>query len=746
MKRLLAVIICATLFPLPATAEPIPVQSGEHAAFSRIVTPLRDAEWSVAQDGRKVTLQYVGVSDTFDISEVFDLIPRDRIQSVQTNAGELTLSLNCDCAVSAVTERGAFVVIDVADDRAALESPERMVAGVDQTTTTEPDATARQNAPFVPKRPPSADREPSGWQPDIIPPGNIAAVDALQRRLAQELKTATRRGVLSPNRGNQNQAPAASWPADAPSRKGDQTVTQSPPDPVPPRNLGNLRISTSRDLPRTFRDLTEITNQEGQVCPPNSTLAVATWGDDRPFAEQIVQARQGLFGEFDRINPKAAKRLAQTYLYFGFGAEAREVLRLDPLVTEKSPLLLTMARIVDGDAVPPKNALSDLIECRGDAALWSTLVAPIPPAGALPKSDDALRTLSGLPRHLRVLLAPKLHSVLLAYGDPAGAATALRILERVPGELDSAARIALAKGKLERGDTDQAAEALAEVVQENAEQSPTALIALVNTKLKQKKPISVETSRLVDAYAQELRGTALGPEFERIQILALAQSGQFDAAFSQLSNSRDLPESVAPQVLALLTKDASDIVFLEHALGRRPQDISASPQNAVLALGNRLLALGFASDAELALSVLPSPPRQPEHKMLSAKISLAMGKPFRAQAELLNLDDETANRLRADAKRMSGAHDEAHVLYDQINSPQEAKETAWLSEDWRSLTDLETPAFGPAAVLPRSPGASAETDGMLARTSALLEQSVQARETMSELLNSDAVQLGGPSE
>jgi len=84
---------------------------------------------------------------------------------------------------------------------------------------------------------------------------------------------------------------------------------------TPDRVLANLRISTSRDLPETFRDLSEITSIQGQVCPPDSMLAISTWGDARPFAEQIAQARHGLFGEFDRIDPDIALKLAKTYLY-----------------------------------------------------------------------------------------------------------------------------------------------------------------------------------------------------------------------------------------------------------------------------------------------------------------------------------------------------------------------------------------------------------------------------------------------
>jgi len=516
---------------------------------------------------------------------------------------------------------------------------------------------------------------------------------------------------------------------------------------LPDPDLANLRISTSRDLPKTFRDLSEITSIQGQVCPPDQMLAVANWGDGRPFADQLAEARQGLFGELDRVDTDVAIKLARTYLYFGFGAEAGETLKLLPKGDEEAAYLRTLASIMDGGDALDQNPLSGLTECEGETALWAALVAPMPPEGALPPADTALRTLNALPSHLRLLLAPKLHRVLLAYGNPDGASATLRSLERLPGDLTPAAKVAEAKGNLEKGKTEKGTQQLAEVAQGNAAQSPKALIALVDAKLKAKQPISAETAQLVEAYAQELRQSELGPDLRRVQILSLAQSGQFDAAYEKLDaqdTTEDIPlaAGLKQQVLRNLTANANDIVFLDHALDQDMQALADLPQKDALDLVQRLIDLGFPVEAERVLGTLPTLPRQKDRQLVSAKVSLAMRKPFRAQAELLNVDGPDADRLRADAKRMAGDHEEAHALYEELDITQDATETAWLASDWRSLIEQQTPTFGPAAALSASE-VDAET-GMLARTSSLLGQSSATRETLQNLLSAEDLKVPPP--
>ncbi|MGJ8616828.1 MAG: hypothetical protein ACSHWS_08280, partial [Sulfitobacter sp.] len=88
------------LWSIPATAEPAFVQSGEHVGFTRLVTKVAgEGRWHIEQKDRKVTLRLEGHSDGFDTSRVFDLIPRDRVERIESDRGALTLYLGCDCRV-----------------------------------------------------------------------------------------------------------------------------------------------------------------------------------------------------------------------------------------------------------------------------------------------------------------------------------------------------------------------------------------------------------------------------------------------------------------------------------------------------------------------------------------------------------------------------------------------------------------------------------------------------------------------
>lgn len=741
-------IICAIIWPFQILADPVIVQSGEHANFSRLVAPLQGNNWTARQSGREVVITYTGFGDGFDTEQIYDLIPRDRIADVTASASALTLTIGCDCAVSARTERDLFIVVDVADTKADLETPSALLK-LTERDQAEP-GRALTSLPLEYRNEALFDGSSNlSWNMEALPQSDPTLITALQDRLSLELKTATNRGLLS--RNTLLHAPAehsVRQKTEAPTEPAERV--KEPKEPAfleQTKELANLRISTSRDLPRTFRDLSEILGDQGQVCLPDDAIDVRNWGDDRPFAMQIAELRANLFGEFDRVDHRVVKRLAQTYIYFGFGAEALDILRLLPNHGDEAGHLTTLAQIVDSGRIPSRNAFAGMTECGGETALWAILVAPVPPKGALPTPDQALRTLDALPRHLRVLLAPKLHGILLAYGNPSAAAKTLRSIERLSDELPAAAKVAQAKGNLENGKVDIGKDQLREVAQTNADQTPLALIALVDAKLREDQPIDPETAQLLEAFAKELRDGDLGPELRRVHILALAQSGQFDEAFGKHDSFQDpKSEMLGRQLLEKLIKQAGDIEFLDHALRRSTAEIARLPQQDLLALARRFLDLGFVVEAERAMAGLPPLPRQPRKQLLAAEISLALRKPFRARADLLELEGEAADRLRADAKRMSGLHDEAHAIYDALGATQEASDTAWLANDWRNLMPNESPVFGATAALPPTPAQLPDANGSLTRSATLIEQSVEVRATLQELLRDSDLQVESAEE
>ncbi len=744
-------LICS--LPFCAFAETALVQSGEHENFTRLVTPLANvSEWSVTQIGNEIVVRFDNFTGGFDTGQVFELIPRTRLDQIRSDANTLTLSLSCDCVSATFLEPGPYLVIDIASPGTSLEGepvpvPAETAKAKPQEPGPLPPPTASETIPLplpltqprvadIPQFPhPALDRATLGVAERHV-------LTEMQEQLAREFGSAATSGVLTVARDR----PLPTIPQSA-----EPQATPAPVRVVEPQfgPLANVRISSSLDRPAGKQQGT--IDIVGLSCPPEGSLDMLSWGTDEPFAIQIAAARDGLYGELDRLNPDAATQLAKRYLYFGFGAEARQIIELDPSLIKEHAQLLAVADILDG--LKPRNPsiLSRAIDCEPEAILWATLAQPEPVQGAKPDANAALRALSKLPIHLRQILAPALSDKLRAYGDTQSAAQALRSLQRTPIPLQPATKLAKAELHLQKGETASGTAQLEEMVLENTEQSPAALVALVDAKIAANKPILAETADLVEAYAQELHGTEMGLELRRVHILAMLKSGQFDAAFAAnaaLGDGDNSPtaKSLRAHLLRDLATSADDIVFLQYIFSQSPADIKGLPASDLTTLAERFFATGFAERAERTLGHITPQTMTADQKRLAARVAIALRKPEKAQMFLSELDDSTANTLRADAKLMSGAYGEAHVLYTQTEQTIPAAEAAWMSEDWQGLTTSETPVFGPAARLAAftEDATGNQTTGMLARSAAALEESASARETLAELLSADAlrVQMG----
>lgn len=104
-----------------AAVAAVPVRSGEHATFSRLV--FADApgrSWSVERMGRRAVIAFSAGAPDLDLATVFDLIPRRRIVSAASAAGRLALDLGCDCTVEVTQIPTGHIVIDVGDPRQPL--------------------------------------------------------------------------------------------------------------------------------------------------------------------------------------------------------------------------------------------------------------------------------------------------------------------------------------------------------------------------------------------------------------------------------------------------------------------------------------------------------------------------------------------------------------------------------------------------------------------------------------------------
>ena len=720
-------LITLLLWSVSAQAEPALVQSGEHVGFTRLVVKVLDERsWSIKQVDRKVMLKLTEFDKGFDTTRIFDLIPRDRIERVDANEDTLTIHLGCECDVSAFNVDGGYVALDIAYV-AQGQRPPLLKKPTSPQTITKPGRAIKQKPALL-----KTDDLPNRTE---LSGQDIAVLSDLQSRLSTEIGRAATRGVLEPNQ--------VTTPTHR--RQIDTSAFEHLLPPIttsknPDRESGNIRLTTSMDTPTRSHPAERKLSDQGQWCPPDDATDVTAWGDMREFDVQISEARLGLFGEFDKLNPDAAITLAKKYIFFGFGAEARQVLNLDPALATKQQILLDLADIMESGGSRPDLSIRSFSDCTGSISLWALLADPDRLNDPVTDSTAALRTLGTLPAHLRQYLAPIVSGRFLSRGHQEHAATALRNLERMPDVMPPSAEVANANLGMDRGETAQSIDDLKEIAMANVAESPQALISLLNAKIVNQKTIEPEFIGLAEAYAQELRGTAFEAELRRVHILALIETNNFDRASSEMKamtnlGTAELLAELRTQLVQKITTAASDIVFLDIVFRQPAKGLVLLDDSTKIPVAARLLVLGFASNAAALVETIPDRPLKPKRQELAAKVALALEQPYQALAELIGIDSEISDILRAEAKYKVGAFEDAHDIYQAASQPEAAAQSAWLAGNWRDLTDAETPIFGQIKALAEPTSAPGNPKiGMLNRSGAALKESGEARQTMEELL------------
>ena len=751
MKKIIPLVLSFAVQCGAGQAQELVIRSGDHPTFSRLTVPLPVSQpWRAQQTANGVEVSFPEFKGSFDTSTVFLRMRQDRISRITKRGKTLILTIDCGCIASAF-RAGELLVIDVADEGTSLAGPP--IKGI---STENKEVTIRRmrpvqkplksslpwigsNSPFIGSEVDSiviADKSDDVIGDLVGQPANRAELlNDIQKTLVEEVATAASIGLLESNFSEPPVEIAAT------SSKVTLKPKALPIDIQVPSQ--NLRITNSMDKAHGHRDSALDATSIGLSCPGDDFLPVETWGTGDSFSAQIGPARNALSDARDRLDKNAAKHLAQTYLYFGFGAEALNTLQLDPSLMPELRHLANIAQILEQGSIIRPNTLSHFTDCASNVALWASLSFETIPKNAAVNIDAALRALNKLPSHLRQILAPELSKRLLQYGKPSAAATAMRSIDRLAGSPPPKVKMAQANLAINSGDP--AEDFLKEVIETNSEQSPSALITLIESKIKNNEALFPETATLVEAYAHELRGTELGSQLRQTQVAAMSQSGRFSEAFDELTSispslSPDATQRLQAIVFDSVFQAADDVTFLKIILSKKKSELEKLPVEISLNIARRLLDLGFAVQAQERLSMIGESGRVPEKQVLSARAALLLLQPFQAQAALIGVDTAQADLLRAKAKEMAGAYSEASELFSNNDAPSEAMQAAWLSEDWRELIPPNNASFGAvASIEQKSENLSAL--GPLGHANRALEESSQARSALTSLLNDPTLQI-----
>lgn len=766
MKRWL-VTICV-VWAASAQAETVALRSGEHDGFTRIVVDAGvDVDWALGRDDRGYVLRLAGAAISFDISQVFRAITRDRIAGLAapSGRGELHLAVTCACHAAAFRTQAGSIVIDIRngppDPAGPFESALPPVAprtGPDAASQPPADAASTAGVDDADDALPASARSGtvanahSGLPPPILPlglggrPGAVAdsggktllpdpaltstdRVTAAQSVLLDQFARAAAQGLIDVDDHSGLVRPATEHPQAAP-------VSPNPPDLPEPDDTGDrVRIDTSLDRALAAAAPPRPVTDEGEICPDEQLFALHEWTDDRPAALQIAQGRSNLVGEFDRPDPVAVQTLARLYLSLSFGAEAAAVLQEFDEATGAAVVLNGMAQLMDGDAQGNPGEFAQWSDCANAVAFWSMLSGSNRVGEAGRKA--ALRTFALYPPAVQAQVGTRLSRAFLDAGDGEGARVIANTLARsgaMAGPAGSVVGLAIG---LSDGEPPSDSEAAVDLALSNDPLAPEATLSVIRGQLVAGLPVSEALAAHAEALAFSMQGEAAGDGLAGAAALGFASAGAFDKGqeiFLALQDRLGEPVLVADlsDYALMLADGADDATFLRLVFGtseafeRVPLHIEAW-----LALAQRLSSLGF-HDAAAGLAAVHDPASARPHLV---QAHLQRGD---AAAALATVAPGDAPALQAQVSAMAGDYAAAVATLEQSGQQGLAAELALQGGLWgaaAALADGKRKAAIDALMAPATLPGGEGLRTSLAATRAILERASRRRDAVDTLIS-----------
>lgn len=749
MKLLVLVLGLVLITLRPASAQQVDVRSGEHDTFSRLVFMLPPgAAWSTARVDGGYRLTTPGRDTRFDLSKIFNLIPKTRILAVEPDVDGRSVFIATPPSVhleSFGLPIGAAVIdivdgADMSPDLAVAPPPEPIRQGYRSRPATGyldlywARSSTSSGAAEMPSAAPTPPPEPS---PAIKPTLGLPdpRVQHVERDLVDQMGRAASQGLITmalPKRNTAESAPETETPA-APAPPAAEAQAELP---VQSETVIDRDTMAARAQGRL--------SDTGHSCPSDDDFDILSWLNDKPASEQITEARRDLVGEFDRPRPEAVLNLAKVYIGFGFGVEAKSALRSFEISPEDSGVLLAMADIVDGIPHEPDPRLSGMTTCDGKVAMWSLLDLDKAPRKEDVNFGAVLRAYSALPPTLRELVGPSLSSRLIEMGAADVATTVRSMLARAPLTHQTALEVMDAQLNLNAGRHAEATQILDGLAKAGTPVAAEALVTSIETKLSQGAAIPAADVDNASALAMQMRGTEIGARLTQAEVLGLGSTGQFNEAFRVLEKWEDQKfadkrRDTLNDLAGLLGKVPDDQLFLETFFRQREQIDPAALDDAVqITLADRLSNAGFWQSAK---GLLTAPTRRsPAGRLALARAAMAAHDAAAAYSHLAGLSGDEAAALRGKAMSQLGNHDTAETEFAKAGATEAQVEEAWRSGNWNLVAKegSETQKRFVELFAPTPAASEATPDlmptGPLANAQQLIAQSQSEREALAKLL------------
>jgi len=479
----LAVISCATA---ASAQSQVSVRGGEHDGFTRLVLNLRQTQdWSMVETPSGYRLELPNWTAGFNLSGVFEKMTRDRISAVAATPSAVSFDVACQCTAEAtqLTSGVIFVDISPADPPEPEPEPEPESAPDPKPAETAPDEQAvTQPEPVrLPSFTPRATELATPATPADTPPAS--QLDGLRESLLNGLQRSAGLSLIELDGGPPDSLPA--------------------PDGLTGEARERIRISDAFE--RSATDPNEArpdtaTQPPLAACPMPEEYDISLWGEPDTFTAQLATLRRDMLSEFDRINPQDVIRLAQLYLYFGLGTEARMVLRTFETTTMDATRITALSQIIEPDSHGLDPApFDDLAHCAGTITPWLLLASPKTATLTDATLRDLTTTFSTWPAHLRSLLGPPIVATLTTRGfdAPASVIRSLATMSQ-PADTDT---------PFENTDfDDMPLSELRSLIDEGGDKTAEALGAYLTRAARDDAPLDPIYIELAEAYERETQG------------------------------------------------------------------------------------------------------------------------------------------------------------------------------------------------------------------------------------------------
>lgn len=415
----------------------VEIRSGEHSGFTRLVMYFDEAKiWQLGRIENGYGLRIDGAEQEFNLTEVFSFIPRSRILDIKVVPGGLNILSSCECHANAYNFRPGVVVLDIKTGSAPESS--RFEASL-EVKTIDAGKVPKLNLPSLTSlmtdaQPDKGDRTIELDERD----SKSEALDGrwknfdianrhshLERRLAERLGRALSEQLLTQNPSFTDQLLHNDFVAAVPDVVVENTESETPIENInhPHQaldNLQNVSIRSALDPRGEAREDISFGH-----CLGENYFSFESLKSDENVLHGLSVAREAFLDDLVSPSQKAVQMLVKSYLALGFGAEARQLLRMYSDDSLQASIHNSLASLVDRPEMGVAGDLRSQVDCNTDAALWALLAHGTDRPTGNVNEQAIVRTVSALPLHLRRQMVPTVSERLRRLGYE-GSAAAVR--------------------------------------------------------------------------------------------------------------------------------------------------------------------------------------------------------------------------------------------------------------------------------------------------------------------------------